>query len=197
IRVLFDAGGVTPSESGLAELRALAKRLAGDETAGIVLSHELGREDEAIVRARKNPPLEDALALAARLRDHKRAILDERTDRKSEARAAFATGRDEAAAAARERLRALDRELVATEAALDDVLEVARRDAPRYAERRTRDGCVALARQRLEEVRRALLAAGAPAGEDRIRVRSPRYDAPERDGGGAVRIDAVVVVAAE
>ncbi len=195
--VAFPVASASPEREGRETIAEVAERLAAEPTLSIVLTHDLGRGDRERVAERANPSRDDALALAARLRDHKRAILDARIDRKSEARAAFATGRGDAAREARERLRALDRELVATEAALDRILDIVRRDAPRYAERRTRDGCVELARLRLEEVRRLLVEAGAPDDDDRIRVRTPRSVEPERDEGGAVRIDAIERVGAE
>ncbi|MFG0316004.1 MAG: DUF748 domain-containing protein [Planctomycetota bacterium JB042] len=195
--VTFPVASAFPDREGREAIADVAARLAAEPTLSVVLSHDLGTGDRERVAERSNPSRDDALALAARLRDHKRAILDARTDRKSEARAAFATGRGDAAREARERLRALDRELVATEAALDRILDIVRRDEPRYAERRTRDGCVELARLRLEEVRRLLVEAGAPDDESRVRVRSPRYADPERDGAGEVRIDAIERIGAE
>src|SRR5205085_582513 len=126
-----------------------------------------------IGRVRANPPPADAAALAGRLRARKLDLQRLRAEAAGRARAELAAGGGSPGASAVDRVRSLDRDLAATEDALDRVYDLLRPGADRQADRRTRAACLEVGRTRLQAVRDALVASGVPDANRRVRLLKP------------------------
>jgi hypothetical protein len=85
-------------------------------------------------------------------------------------------------------VRALDRQLGATEDALDRLYELIRPGADRQAERRTRAACLQLAEQRLAILNEMLASSGIPDAAQRVRRNVARRNVPEATAGGHVSL---------
>jgi hypothetical protein len=107
----------------------------------------------------------------------------------SRARAVLATTPGQEAGGNRNALLAADRELAATEAALDQVYDLLRPGAERQADRRTRAAALNLAEARLDAVKGMLVSAGVPDAEKRIKIVRASFapgDESSDDSGGVV-----------
>ncbi|MBN1421423.1 MAG: DUF748 domain-containing protein [Planctomycetes bacterium] len=183
----FEPGETAPSREQLLYLGALIDRMRENEEVVVTLEHKIGGGDIPIAAGRANPPRDEAIQLAAKLRAKRSDLERARAEAAAEARASLIAGLAGAADTARERLRAIDREISLTERALDRTGDLLRPGAERQAVRRTREACVEIGRARLQAVRDALVRSGIPRIEQRIDIRRPRFtDATEPEGGTVV-----------
>jgi len=182
----FEPGETAPSREQLLYLGALIDRMSENEEVIVTIEHKIGGGDIPIAAERANPPRDEALHIAAKLREKRADLERARAVAASEARASLVAGLAGASDAARERLRAIDREMSMTERALDRIGDLLRPGAERQAARRTRAACVEIGRGRLEAVRDVLLRSGIPRIEERIDVRRSRFTEPAGVEGGAV-----------
>jgi hypothetical protein len=186
VEVWFEPGVASLSPQGRAAIGELLARLESDRKMEVIIRHELGAADVARAAVRANPPPDQLSQLAAQLRRRKHDLTIERAAVAATVRAQLSFAGD-LADDGRARLQAIDRELAATEDALDELYNLLRPGADRQAPRRTRAASLALAQQRIDEVRDALLASDLPGIAERVRVTSPQFN-PREDERGAVLI---------
>jgi hypothetical protein len=162
------------------KLAVMTERLRRESKLELTLKHELGQGDLGRAAILANPSADECFALAEQIRSRKQHLLDSRGALAAEARARLASGGGTAAQASLARLRDVDRELAAAEDALDRVYDLLRPGADRQADRRTRAAALQIAQARLDAVRAALLAAGIPNAEQRVRVTHAQFNEPEQ-----------------
>ena len=80
----------------------------------------------------------------------------------------------------------MDRELAATEDAMDRVYDLLRPGADRQADRRTRAACLEVAQDRLKAVQAALVTSGVPNVDGRVRLLKPQFNPDAGADGGRV-----------
>ncbi len=171
-------------------LSGVQRELARRGGLSVRLVHELGAGDLEHAERLANPPPERCLELVARLRQ-RRAELSRRADELTrEARASYAVGAREAAAAT-EALREVERELAASEQSLDGVLEVLRTDTQRQRAKRTRAASREIGELRVAAAGEALRAGLYGPERERIELVAPRFEVVPGLAGGRVRIELV------
>lgn len=185
IVLTFDPGAVALEPAQQVKLAELAQRMIKDPKIIVTISHELGEADVAAASDRANPPVEEAANLALELRARKLALSQLRAQAAGEAEAQLASFSSSDAEPALLRLRAIDRDLAATENALDHVYELLRPGAQRQALRRTRATAIEFAAQRLAGVRALLAADGVPDVDHRVKLMNPRYNPSDQPAGDA------------
>jgi hypothetical protein len=193
IVITFPAGhaGLEPAEA--ARLSALAARLRGDAELSVRISADLGAADLTVAEGRANPTRDDASALAVALRQRRQELNALRSEAAAEARVRMAAAGDVEAAAALDRLRAIERELARTEDGLDRAYDLLRPGADRQAPRRTRAAALDLSRDRVGVVRQMLLGAIPPGGDpQRVKAEEPRVQVTG-DGGGTITVKIIRV----
>jgi hypothetical protein len=185
IILTFDPGAVALEPPQQAKLTELAQRMIKDPKIIVTISHELGETDVTAASDRANPPVEEAANLALELRARKLALSQLRAQAAGEAEAQLASFTSSDAEPALQRLRAIDRDLAATENALDHVYDLLRPGAQRQALRRTRATAIEIAAQRLAGVRALLAADGVPDVDGRVKLMNPRYNPSDQPAGNA------------
>jgi hypothetical protein len=136
------------------------------------MKHDIGTADVDISSARANPPREYTDALARNQRARKLELAALRADLAGRARATVASG-PEHAAPYLDRLRAVDREVAATEDGLDRLYDLLRPGAERQGARRTRAAALDLARARLNVLDDAI--ATVPDASKRLKLLNPQF----------------------
>jgi len=184
----FAPGDPLPPAGAAALLAPLAGRLADDEDLALVVEHAFGGGDAERALALGNPPVDDARALAERLRLRRAEHLRTRDQLAAEARALYAVGRAQEAALASARLLAEDRALGGVEQSLDRVLSLLDAGAERRASQRARAAAMEFGEARQAHVRRLLLEAGGDALLGRVELRPVRYLPGEGSDGGRVTL---------
>ncbi len=169
----FEAADPAFDSTELGRVKGLLTKVKADDELGLVLTHSIGQLDVERASVFANPSPEACVHLSLELRAKKRDLGGLREDVAARARAHYAVGNEAAAAAATERLRAIERELSRTEDALDRLGDLLRSGADRRRDKRTRAACLEIAERRLETVRAALLEDGVHPG--RLEVRRPRF----------------------
>jgi hypothetical protein len=172
----------------------LIERLRREPKLEVTLRHELGGGDVVRAAERSNPPPDEVAWLAQRLRDRKAELIDARRHVAGQARVVLATAPlGESSRRTIEQLRAVDRDIAATEDALDRLYDLLRPGADRQAGRRTRAASLELADARLDAVKQAIFTSGIPGVEQRVRVTSARVtETPPGDAGGGRVVCAVL-----
>ena len=172
------------------ELAPLLQRLRRDGKLEVTLKHELGGGDVARAAGRASPPIDEAELLAQRLRERKADLLEARRMLAGQSRVAVSTAPgSEAARRSIDELRAVDRDIAATEDALDSLYDLLRPGADRQAGRRTRAASLELADARLEVVKDAIESSDVPNVRSRVRVLGARFTevgAGDTSGGRVV-----------
>jgi hypothetical protein len=176
-----------PADAGPA-LFALRKKLAANPALTLVVRHEFGPEDLARAERLANPPEATCRDLVVRLRQRKSELARDRAEASTRVRALLAVGAEEAAAE-RESLRAIDREIASVEEDLDRVLDILRSASPRQTKKRTRAAALEIGQDRLDAVVKSLSAALEKDDAARIEPASPRFDAREDGGSGRVLLE--------
>lgn len=196
VEVRFAAGddGLTPQ--ALSQVQQVAARLKARDDLEVTLQSELTggagavngdpaqfAGDIARASSRANPTPEEGLELIDRLSRRRSVLSQKRAVLLGVARGDLAVRSPDESRAALERLRALERELSATEEALDRLYDLQRPGASRLAMRRTRQAAVALGDSRQQSIRAQLAAADIPRFEKRIHFIHTTF-APTADTGG-------------
>jgi hypothetical protein len=185
IALEFEGGSPNLAAAEAAKLAALLERLADGEPLQVALRHDFSGKDLERAGERANPPREDCLEMAERLRREKARLLVRREEAAARARNAVLGGLWRESASATEALRRLDIEIQTADQGLQDLYDRARPGAERQAPRRAREAAVALARARLAAVAAALAAAGEEA-EKAVRIDRPGV--PEEAPGAVGRV---------
>lgn len=186
VSLLFAAADPALQPGSAKVLESLIEQLDDDDELSVVLQHVLGEADLRRAQILANPNPEDCLNLARRLRQKKLELTATRDGLAAEARAHYAVGRTDEAAAVSRQLRAIDSEVGQTENSLDQLYEFLRPGSERREDKRTRIACLEISRRRLERVRDVLMAAGIP--EDRIDLRRARFELSEGVELGSVHL---------
>lgn len=184
--------GLTVLESDQrAALEKLIQRLQKEKDLELTLRHDLGGGDIAIAQDRANPTAEAATALAYQLRAHKLELSTQRSIAAGRARALLTTATAELSSTAVQSVRDIDRELAATEDALDRVYELMRAGADRQAARRTRQASLSIGLDRLQAIRAALIGDASADVYRRVRMINPQFNPDESDQGGRITIQII------
>ncbi|MBN2489768.1 MAG: DUF748 domain-containing protein [Planctomycetes bacterium] len=186
VTLAFTAGAIAPFGPERAKIEELVDRMKRDPQIVVTLGAELGSEDVELAGVRANPPLEDTLALLARTRERKAALIAEREAMLPQALAARAARMEKESDAIVGQLRAFDRELGLIEDLLDRIGELLRPGAERYQQRRAREAVLAIGSARLLEVRRLLIGAGGPDFAPRVQLSTPRVSGDPSEPRGLV-----------
>ena len=172
-RLEFVAGQLAPPAERLGGLREFAIT-ARREEARIRLEHSPGTEDAALAARLANPDRESLIRLSEDFRQQRDALADEHARLQAQCRLQLAVGDQTAADRTTEELRALQRERLQTEDALDRVLERLRPGAERRADRNAEQMLRALGDARLAALREFLIQAGLSPDGIRVRRAPPR-----------------------
>lgn len=191
VTVDFPAGDASLTSADAARLAQVIDQLRRDKHVELTLRHELTAADVNIAGIRANPSPADAAAIAASLRQRRADLLAQRVEAAGRARSQLATLTPARAQPGVEALRDLDRQIAATDAALDAALDLLRPGADRQAARRARTASIDLGQQRLGVTRALLLADGLgerPGVADRVRVVNAGFSPADdpADGGRVV-----------
>jgi hypothetical protein len=169
-----------------AKLGLLLERRQSGEKLVIGLEHGFGAADLARAGQRANPPPEQCLEIAARLRREKKAMFRQREELAAHCRTAVLSGLWAEAGRLRQRLSRLDRQITEADEALEDFLARVRPGAERLAPRRAREANLTIARARLAAVRSVLLAGAPGEAADAVRVTRPAAVESAPEGAGKV-----------
>jgi hypothetical protein len=205
VTIVFAAGDDTLTAQGMSQLGELLGRLKENPNFEITLRSDLSGGPQAdagvidlmtgdISRAasRANPSQEDCRELINRLARRKDDLLRRRQDLLGHARGDVASLDPSEAALSIDHLRAVERDLAATEDALDHLYELQRPGAARQAPRRTRQAALAIARARQELIAAVLANAGLERAKERTHVSRPQFKPTADAGGGKVVISITV-----
>lgn len=192
----FPVGDASVTSAEAAHLAPLVAQLLRQKDLEVTLRHELTRGDVEAAGSRANPSPADAAAIAANLRRQRSELVQRRAELAGRARSHLATLPAAEAQAAVEALRDVDRQISATDTALDAALDLLRPGADRQASRRARAAAIELGQQRLEVARQLLLggetASRSPApavAAERVRIVNAGFaPSDEPAAGGRVVI---------
>lgn len=176
----YEPGEIDLSAGSREALAKAIGALADDEVV-LVAQHAFGALDVEHVARVANPPPQECLELVARLRQRKLQLDRDREALSADARALYAVGRDGEAREASDRLRAVQRELHATEVSLDSTLELLRPHPERRAGRRTKLACIELAQARMDALADYIGGTTLERARERIELRRPTYMEPSAD----------------
>jgi hypothetical protein len=171
--VPFAPGSAAYANAQAAALAPLLKQLHDDPLLTVTVSAQLSNADVDVLRVRANPTREQSESIESHLRARKAELLTLRGEAGGKARADLVSLGATAAAPSLDRLRAIDREIAATDESLDQVGELLKPGAERLADRRTKAAAIAVSNDRLASIRAALLAAGV--SKDRINPLNSQY----------------------
>lgn len=184
VLALEPGSGALPADA-LARLEPLLAQLRADPSLSVTVDHQLGGGDVLRLEQWSRPSDDDLAELARKLRTRRATVGDERAVAAAAARVAIGSGDGAAATAAREALRAAERELARIEEALEATLAL-HGDARRGIAQRVRASAKALAGARLAAARELLMGAAVEAIGTRLQVKRARATPPSGDGGGAL-----------
>ncbi|MDB5327540.1 MAG: hypothetical protein JWM57_3109, partial [Phycisphaerales bacterium] len=172
-------------------LATLAKQMKEDEALELQTRHSLTESDVARTGVRVNPPPEQALALAAQVREQKADLLLRHDTLAAQARGDLGAAATVKAKVTLASLRDVSDQIAKAETALDDLYALTGPSAAQQIDRRTRAASLELARRRLDAVRTALSDAGVANVDGRVHATNPQFDIAPDDGGGNVTITLV------
>ncbi len=187
--IAYPPGSAAMGAEQSAALAPLLKHLKDDPSLTVALKGELGIGDVKLSAARANPTREQSASIESSLRARKAQLLALRGDTAGRARAQLVSRGSAGAEGVLTQLRAIDRELAATEESLDQVGDLFKPGAEKQADRRTRAACLQIAAERLSELKKAILAAGISA--DRINSSAAKFNPAEDQEGGRITITVV------
>jgi hypothetical protein len=187
--VPFAPGSTAIGSAQFSALMPLLKNLHDDPLLTVTVRHTLGGGDIRLAAVRANPTSEQSKNLEVQLRSRKAQLLHLRADAAGQARAQLAVVGSAGAQAALDHLRAIDREIEATEDSLDQIGELLRPGADRLAERRTRTAALQLAADRLSAVQSVLSNQGIAA--DRVKILTAQFNPSADFDGGVISLTAV------
>lgn len=190
VELAFLPGVATLEPAEARKLAVLAERMRRDRTLELQLRHEMSANDVAHAAVRANPPIEDVRVMIDRMRRSKSQLLAERSLLAAQARAQFASHAD-AVDDSIAMLRAVDRRLAQIDSSLEQLGELLRPGAAAQADRRTRAASLEVAQERFAVIQAALVDAGVPNAEERIRLTNPQFDPSDALPRGRVIITVV------
>lgn len=172
-----------------AQLEVMIEFLRKNKNSSLKIVHELGQEDLPVADSRANLTGDDALTMAAQLRQHKAALSQERARLASELRAQLVFASPSEREKAVMNLRSLDQQIGDTETAMDSTFDLLRPGADRQASRRARAVVLSIAQRRIDGMLSELrsLATGLDF-ETRILKPTPLYNPSEQLSGGQITI---------
>jgi hypothetical protein len=173
-----------------AQLAPLLRKLRDDPSLTVTLKQQLGAGDILICGIRANPSKQECVSIETALRTRKAQLLQLRSDAAGRARARLVSAGPQGADDSLQHLRAIDRELAATEESLDQVGDLLRTGAEKQADRRTRAAALHVATDRLTDLKSALQAAGIST--DRINAAAAQFNPADDLDGGRIVISVVV-----
>jgi hypothetical protein len=182
----FAPGSAAFGPEQSAAIARLLQELHDDSSLTVTLKQQLGGGDVDLSRVRANPTSEQSASLESQLRSRKAQLLQLRADAAGRARADLVSLGESAAADSLDHLRAIDREIAATDESLDEMGELLKPGADRLANRRTKAAALQIANDRLSAVRAALLAAGVD--HDRVKMLSAQFNPSDDKQGGKLVI---------
>jgi hypothetical protein len=182
----FSAGSAACGPVQSAALASLLEKLREDRSLNVTLQSILGGEDLNVLRVRANPTREESESLESNLRSRKAELLRLRSDAAGRARADLASLGAAQAEPALDHLRAIDREIDATDQSLDQVADLLKPGAERLTERRTRAAALQVGQDRLAAIRLAILDAGIE--RDRVKMITAQFNPSAQLQGGEIKI---------
>jgi hypothetical protein len=188
--------GFLPAYDGLdvdgrAAVAWLVKELKDDEALELQLRHSLSEEDVTRTATRVNPSPEQALALAAQVRQQKSELILKHDTLAAEARGDLGANAFTQAKGTLEALRAISQQIAKADTALDDLYALTGPSAAQQTDRRTRAASLDLARRRIEAIKAALVANGIQNAEARVHAANAQFDPAPEAGGGSVSVTLV------
>lgn len=188
LAIIFPDGSSAVDATGQAAIQLAIKRMKDDGRVQVIIDQKIGAGDLSLAWQRANPSPEQVRQIAEQLRLQKFQLLNRRTDLQGQIRAQLAFGSEGTADRLAE-LHQLDRELSATESALDRTYELMRPGADRQALRRARAAALEIAQQRLDLVTQQLISSNVPDAKERVKVTNLRFEPPaDRTSPGEVTI---------
>ena len=173
-----------------AGLRELVDELGEKDHLIVRVSHAFSQEDFRRAAELANPSREACLDLVEQLRLRKAQLSRSRGELAAETLSTFVVKGQEEAFESIEQLRELDRRIGETEYALDEVFDLLRPGAERYADKRTRRACTRIAEARAEELREWIASVlGDSFDLERVQIQKPRLDQVREDGLGALTVE--------
>jgi hypothetical protein len=183
--ITFPPGSSAMGADQSVALSPLLKQLQDDPSLTVALKGELGSGDVKLSAGRANPTREQSASIESSLRARKAQLLSLRGDTAGRARAQLVAQGVAGADPVLTQLKAIDRELAATEESLDQIGDLLKPGAEKQADRRTRAACLQLAGDRLSELKKVIAAAGIAA--DRVNASAAKFNpADDLDGGRIV-----------
>jgi hypothetical protein len=189
--IAFAPGAISLDDTQVKALVELLKRLKDNSDLTLTIRHTLGGKDVQLAMQRANPSPAECRDIEHQLLSHKAELLRLRADAAGQARAQLMALGETNAAAALDRLAAIDREIARTENALDQVLELLRPGADRQATRRMRAVALDFGRERLDAVRDVLWVSRVKHIADRVRIIDAQFNPTDGDSSGQVFIAVV------
>jgi hypothetical protein len=184
-KVAFAPGSAALGPSQYAELTPLLRKMRKDPSLTLTIRHQLGNGDVARAEILANPDGPTRQALESQLRDREKSLLRQRSDTAGTARALLVSQGPSAAASSLQQLKAIDRELAATEESLDQMGDLIRDEHDRLKERRTRTAALQIAHDRLVAIHTLLISSGI--SPDRLKIVAAQFNPePDLDGGQVV-----------
>ena len=168
--ISFAPGSADLSPEANGEIAQAVEELRSDKNAQMIVRHVLGKADLEIAHTRANPTAADAQDLALNLRRRKQELERERQELAIRTSVSLAAVPASSLSAELERIRQLDREIVATDEAMSSVLDLFRPGADRQDTRRTRAVTLGLGEARLQAVKSAIMASGIRDPEQRMQI---------------------------
>ncbi|HTW94902.1 MAG TPA: hypothetical protein VMD30_08930, partial [Tepidisphaeraceae bacterium] len=190
IVIHFSPGDTSLSAADLQRLEPLIRRMRSDDSLVVTLTHSLSPADLARAQTLANPSYQDSLNLAYRLHTQEMSLLTQRAQAAQRASAELASGFGPDADPALQQVRQIDQTLETTEDALDEVYDLLRPGAERWAARRTRRAALEIGRDRLKAIQDAILAGSTRKAnlDPRVKVFSPSFNAARGAADGSVTI---------
>lgn len=174
-----------------AAIQRLVKELKDDDALELQMRHSLSEQDVARTNTRVNPPPEQALALAAQVRQQKAELVFKHDTLAAQARGDLGANAAAQAKSTLDALRIISQQIAKADNALDDLYALTGPSAAQQSDRRTRAASLDLARRRLEAIKTALASAGIANAEARVHANNPQFDPAPEAGGGSVSVTLV------
>ncbi|HEY2586057.1 MAG TPA: DUF748 domain-containing protein, partial [Tepidisphaeraceae bacterium] len=188
IVIPFAPGDAALPDAERARIAAAIEKLRRDDKLEVTIRQQLTAADVTLASARANPPPDEVLRLAGRLRARRSELLSLRAQLQGRGLVTLVAAGGGSASPDLERLRAVEQELAGIEDGLDRLYELLRPGADRLSGRRARRAALQIAQAREDAVRAALLASGLPRIADRVRPVRPQFNSNDSQNGGDVML---------
>ncbi len=190
VKITFSPGDATLSQDGQRQIDDLIKLMHKDKNAQATIRGELSADDLTVANERANPTPEDSRALADELRVERSQLVEQRAAIAAKATAEL-TASSENSKQSLDQLSDLNRQINATDDAMDQLYDMLRPGAANQATRRARAASLKIDELRLKVVDDALVAANLPDASDRIQKTAATDKLSDTGDTGAVTITVV------